>query len=231
MKLVRYLISTLLILLIGLGVYFWVMRLSIVTRMLSYNLSSDVEISGVKVSLRSTTIEGVKIKNPKRSAVNDALEIDKVVVTCFPLEFFKKHIYIDRLSIQSPKIRLEYYDEVGIENNWALLLTHMTPAENPKTVTVKHLELLNVRFWATDSEGKKLDLWPIPYIEFDRVGHSKGVTLPQLTRILFQTILAKLVKDKRIPEKTLTTLGPLPPELIKGVESTLTSDEFRSPND
>lgn len=218
----------LLALFLGIGVYFWTMRLTIVSRFLSHNLSSEVEVSEVKIGFKELTIEGFKIKNPKKSAVNYALEIDKVVIRAFPLDFFKQNIPIAKLSIQSPKIHIEYYDEIGQDNNWAMFFTHLATSETHKTLTINNLDMLNVKFVGTNVDGKTIILWPIPYIEFNHIGVKKPVTLPQLTRLLFQTIFEKLMKDKYLPEKSLSVLEPISEELRAGVTNSLTTDEFHS---
>lgn len=224
-RLIRLIILLVLIAAVVIGVYLYMARVPTVERFLSKRLNAEVIIDEVDLSFSSITIKKLRIKNPAQSSLPYAFQAATISLHVSPFELFREKIHIDRVKIHNPTVGIELYNASGTENNWALLINRM-PATNSKKFVIKKLTITNLQFDILRSNGKPINVPPIPYLEFDNLGESGALTVAQIGRILFQTILSSLKSQAHL-NALLENVSQIPQSLLDGVNSTLPIEDIR----
>ena len=162
-RLIRLLIIFLILAAIIWGAYLWVTRAQILERYLSKQLQTKVTIEEVNVGWNTLSIEGLHIANPPQARFPYAFRVGTLSLEMSLTALFKEKVKIDLVKIENPAFEIEFYNSVGSDNNWARLLTALPSGKGERTTVIEKLIIENLRVDATRSNGKALNIPPIPY--------------------------------------------------------------------
>ena len=243
LRLLKITIFLAVVVLIIVGIYFWTARVSIMERMLSKQLNTEVTLKDLKIGWRKLSIRDLKIANPKSATLPLAFQVGEVSVAMSPFELLHQTIHIDRIDINNPTISLELYNKLGTDNNWVRLLNNMSDDEGkepkeedvPQKKTVKgdktkfvirKLTLSNLKFDVIRSDGTKLAIPPLTYLELDNIGEKGPLGLSEVGNIVFQVILSTL-KSQADLKDILENVKAIPQSFLKNVKTKLQDKETR----
>lgn len=208
-------------------IYLWVERVFVLERFLSKKLHARVSLDEININFDSFEITGLRIESLSKSYMPYAFSGGVIVVEMNLLELFKSKVHIKRIKIIDPKICLELYNSYGNDNNWAHILNNL-PMESPgKKFALDQLMMSNLQFEVFRSNGRVISLPAIPYLEFKNFGSRNGLTMPELSKIVFQTILYTLTKRQSLGG-ILDNVSLMPQTMLNGMNSTLPLDESRT---
>ena len=215
----RSLILVIILVAVVAGVFLWVARVPTLERFLSKRLNTKLTIEEVHFGWGTLTIEGLRIKNPAKSTLPYAFQGGSITLEMSPFQLWSEVMHIDRIQIESPTLGVELYNSAGTDNNWSRLLNTF-PSGNGRKFVIKKLTISNLRFDIVRSNGKPINIAPIPYLEFDNLGEKGALTLSQVGKVIFQTLLQTLTSQSQL-RGILDTVQALPKQVLEGVKSTL----------
>lgn len=213
----RRLIVFALLVVVGLSLYFWLHRVSLVERFLSAKLKAKVTIEDVLVEWGTFTLQGLQVENSSQRLLPYALQNTTLIIEVAPWKLLFHTVAIDRVKILHPTIGLALYNFSGSENNWAELLQGLSTGGSKKFI-IRKLTILNLQFKIARANGKSFSLTAAPYLEFDNLGEKEALTWPQMSRVVVQTLLYQLNKKAHIGD-ILDQVTALPPHFLEGVRS------------
>ncbi len=213
---IRIIILVLVLALLLGGVYVWLTRVSSVEHFLSKRLNAEVVIQDVRLGWGRLTLEGLKIKNPSSSAMADAFQCSEFDLEMSPSALFKSTVYIDRITIHDPVIGVELYNSSGSDNNWVRLLRGF-PSGGDQKYVIRKLTLTNLQFEVLRSNGKRLSVPVVPVLEFENLGEKGALSVSQLARVIFQTLLNNLSNRAHLGA-ILDNVTILPQKLLDGAK-------------
>lgn len=219
-RLAWYIIALFLLLVISSGAYLWITRVSRVERFLSSQLMAEVTIENVKIGWNKLRIQGLRIENPSQSPLPYAFQADEIFLQMSPFEIWEQTIHIDQVKVQNPTLGIQLFNSAGSDNNWARFLNHF-PSGGDRKFIIKKLSIMNLQFKIIRSNGKELSVPTIPLLELDNLGEKNALTLSQLARVLFQTILHILSNKASQLGPLLDEVTTLPSNLLDGVSTSL----------
>ena len=196
-RLLRLIILLIIIIVIVAGVYLWMARVPTLERFFSKQLNSKVTIEEVQIGWAKLKIEGLRIENPSQSTLPYAFQGGMITLEMSPFELWQKRVNIDRIKFQNPTIGVQLYNNSGSDNNWAHLLNSF-PSGGKRKFVIKKLTILNLQFEVVRSNGKTLSIPSIPYSEFENLGEKGALTLSQVGRVIFQTMLYTLTSKPHL---------------------------------
>ncbi len=218
-RLVRFLLLLLLLVLAVLGTYFWINRISSVEKFLSQKLNTPVTVEEVSLSWNRLSLQELKIANPRPKKLPYAFETKEIVLEMSPWQLLQSTMHIKRVKVIDPLLSIELYNSSGSRNNWADLLNGIPASSGDREFVIEELAFLNLSFQAVRSNGQAISLPVIPYLEFENIGSKNPLSINQLGRLLFQTILNSL--SKKGLDHLLEKVPPLPPAFSEGASSSL----------
>lgn len=193
--------------------YFWMNRTSYVGQFLSNQLNANVTVSSVTFRNKRCEIEGLRIENPPHSKQPYALQVEKMEVEIHPLRLLNKQIFINQITLQNPHLDLELFNGLGNENNLTTFLNALPSGANHFLI-VNKLRLENLKIQVARSYGRPLAIPSIPVLEFDQLGEKNPLNIPEVSRLLFQTILMTLSTKPHL-SAVLDNVEGLPQNLLK----------------
>ncbi len=208
-----------LVVVIGAG-YFWINKESVFAHFISKKLHADVMIKQVKIGWDELEIRGLRIKNPKKSTLLYAFEGGSIKIQTPLINLWRDLVQIDLITIEDPTLSVEFYNSSGSDNNWSKLLRAFPATEHGKTFIIDKLLITNLQIKAMRANQKEILLPPLPRLEFDNLGGKHPLTLAQLGRVIFQSILSNLTAAPYLG-KILDNVPSLPKGYLEGIESSL----------
>lgn len=116
--------------LLGIGLYFWFQKESILEEYLSDQLGQKVNIEKLTLRPDHIVIDHLTLDNPNRSHFKKALTIERIQCN-FPFFWIlQKRKTISSLTLTQPRFHLELYNHSGIKNNWAMIFQERLPTTN-----------------------------------------------------------------------------------------------------
>ncbi len=155
----------------------------------------------------------MRIENPPNSKQPYAFQVEKIELEIHPLRLLNKQIFINQITLQNPHLDLELFNGVGNENNLTALLNAL-PCNANNFLTVNKLRLENLKIQVARSYGRPLAIPSIPLLEFDQLGKTSPLSVPEVSRVLFQTIMMTLSTKPHL-SAVLDDVEGLPQNLLK----------------
>ena len=214
-RLIRMLTSLTFLLTVGGGVYLWISRVPFLEHYLTKKLGITVYIDDVTLGLNTVTLSNFRLESPERSPFS----VSKLRLDLPFTNFFHQELHIERLRLQSPQVRLELLNLVGSDSNWSHILCDL-PSTKTRPFSIDKLIVTNLRFEVTRSTGRTLKVPPLPYLELNSLGENRSLTLPQISHVLFQTMLSTLT-TRPYMGSILDNIPPPPQENLLGVTSSI----------
>ncbi len=218
-RLIRLFIFFAIILAVLFGFYLWTSRVSHLERFLSKQLDTRVSIKEVELGWGRLRLEGVQLHNPTGSQLSYALRMESISLRMNPFDLWKETLRIKEITVESPMLGIELYNGSGSDNNWARILSSLPPASSEqKTFEIETLILNNLGFQVIDRKGKSIEIPPVAHLEFHNIGNRNALTISQVGRVIFQSILKTLSGHAQLAS-LLDQVEAIPKNFIEGIRT------------
>lgn len=196
-RLIRLAIFLLIVIVTVIVTYLWIARVPTLERFLTHKLGYKVTLEEVNIGLHELVIEKLKMENPQGSTKPYAFEAEAISVEYSPWDLWKNTLHFPLIKIQKPTLTVELYNASGSENNWSRILNTM-PTKRNKHFVIDKLTIIHLQFQIIRANGKTLPIPPLPYLEFDNLGTNKPLTLGEIGKIIFQSLLKSLTSKPHL---------------------------------
>lgn len=201
------------------------MRIKLLENFFSKELNVNVTIGEVILSFQEITLEDFRVENPRKTALPYAFRADKVRIEINPLTILRKRIYIPRLRVLHPTFFIESYNSEGSKNNWAVLLNDIPYSKKSKLFTIEEASFYSTDFELLNLSGDKIPIWPIPYLKFSKLGERQGVTMEEMSKVIFLGISSKIITNVPFSSYSLIkNITPLPAEFFTDRTASMPSE-------
>lgn len=177
--------------------YLWIARVPTLERFLTQKLGAEVTLEEVKIGWNQLVIENLKIKNLEGSSKPYAFEAGAISLEYSTLDLWKKTLHLPLIKIERPTITVELYNSSGSDNNWSRILSGLNaiPSKRSRNFVINKLTLNHFQFQVVHANGKSLAIPPLPYLEFENLGTNNPLTLAEVAKIIFQSLLKSLTSN------------------------------------
>ncbi len=196
-RLLRFTIFLLIVIVTVIATYLWIARVPTLERFLTHKLGYKVTLEEVNVGWNQLTIEKLRMENPQGSSKLYAFEAETIFVEYSPLDLWKKTLHLPLVKIERPTLTVELYNSSGTENNWSRILNTI-PTKRNRHFVIDKLSIIHLRFEVIRANGKTLSIPPLPYLEFENLGTNKPLTLGEIGKIVFQSLLKSLTSKPHL---------------------------------
>ncbi|MCH9610623.1 MAG: hypothetical protein K0U13_01635 [Chlamydiae bacterium] len=202
----RTLFSLLILLLVIGAIYLFWGAEDYLSRYLTRQLGTTVEIEKVGVGTSSFSLKKLTVLNPRPAKSPTAFSANRIELIAPWSSFFKRSIHVESLQIDTPRMSIEFYNSSGSSNNWVQILKNMPISTEGRPLKIDKLILLNIEFEVMKANGRKISLPTIPYLEIRDLG---TLSTTEIAQKVFQQLLVRAAKEAAL-SKILNALPPAP---------------------
>lgn len=192
------------------------MRLpEVLSSRLSASLGVPVHISSVSASWNQLGVQKLTIMNPPKTKQKTAFSCDDIRIAVTPVQFFKKDITIDTITIDNIYLDLEFDSATTTDGNWTRIMQNIPssePSPSDKSLLIKKLIFTNIEVdvYYVKEGGRVQKLPPIDRIELTDISSEGEFPTDQLMNsVLGQMLKAVFIKQnlKNMLDNVLNTPG------------------------
>ncbi len=170
---------------------------SILSNIISHKMRVPVSITDISFRPRGFSIHELKIKNPKQATEKHALKAKTITIDAPYINYIKKPVVIDEITINGVYVSIEFYDKKNKEGNWITLLKNIDKDNTSifsfeRVAIIKKLILTNITIDLTFAGQRTQRLSPIDRLEFDNVSSEKGIPTQEITEIIIKKLMGSV---------------------------------------
>lgn len=189
--------------------HFYFHRANILANYLSEKLGVHTTIESIDLGWSSFTINKLVVHNPKGYSLDKALETGKITFKAPLINYFKKEIDINLISLENIWAGIEFSDSKNTQGNWTQIIQNVdsnasstsaldktidnTSFRYNRSVLIKFLGLYNTNVdLKLNGEQNPRKLNTIDKMEFTDVGTEKGLPIEEITEIIIKKLMEQI---------------------------------------
>lgn len=207
-RLLRKLVSFILLLAIICLVLGYFFRTSLLSTALTYAMKTPVHVEAINFDGEGFIVEGLVIETPESDKAAQALKIDSIEGKLLWKEIYKNPLIVDSLVFDGVYFQAEVYSIKGNDSNWSRLMERqssgsksnsnssdsVSASANRREVIIKDLAFTNVNLTTYLPVRGETKIKPISKINMPNVS-SENLPVSQFISILVSKVLNKVVLD------------------------------------
>jgi len=204
----RFAWKLLVLVLIAVGVFFWIIKASIISSYLTKKMRVPISIEWISIWPREMQMHNFKIRNPKGFKTPIAFTAETTEIDYAWKKLMGNPTEIDQIVMDTVFLGVEFSNPLGSKNNWTAIGQNMPAAKGGQRVIIRKLILhhLNVEIRGLGLMGKTT-YKQVDHLEFDNIDSSQGFPTEELVRKIFGgSGLQEYLKDAFSPQNQLQRL-------------------------
>lgn len=151
----KKIVIVIVVILIAVGLYFWVIKPQIVSAYLSKKLGVSVSMIGVKLRPSYLLITNFRIANPRGSIKNTAFTAKSIEADYQWKQLWGNPCVIDTITINDAYLEVELYDASRTQHNWTRITEKIdTKKSKGREVIIKALYINNLNAEVLGLQGQ-----------------------------------------------------------------------------
>jgi hypothetical protein len=205
MRKILVIISSIIIILILLGIFGWSMLPTWVSHTLSKRTKVSVSIQDIRLAPSSIKVDNIRIGNPPKSVLKQALNIKKFSIDAPFSRFFQERIVINEMGLDDVYIGLEFESQKSSKGNWSEIMANLKESTGKekesakqtaktKRVLIKKLIITDLKIDLAYRTGNKnvRRLRPIDRLELTNISSEGGLPTAQIMDIVISEMLRNI---------------------------------------
>ncbi len=200
-----------LLVLIGLCLFFWFTKTPFIASYLSEKMGVSVSIKDISIRPSQSIITDFSIKNISGFKTKTAFKSEMTQIQYRLRQLFGSPTEIDRIELDNVFLSIEFSNPLGTANNWTAIAARMPKQEKRSDVIIHKLILNNLVVEIRGLGFEPPTTKTFGRMEFDEIDSREGFPTKELIRKIFgQAGLLQYIQDVFNPQKVLEKyLSPL----------------------